>query len=86
MPLPEKPMWRRRCSDGRICQRWLKQRDAGRMYNDFFGFRESPFTITLDPRYLYLSERHQEALAADAGPVSLTEPSGGGYAATAWYH
>lgn len=33
------------------------------MYNDFFGFREAPFTITPDPRYLYLSERHQEALA-----------------------
>ncbi|PAU82368.1 peptidoglycan-binding protein [Halovibrio salipaludis] len=33
------------------------------MYNDFFGFRESPFTIAPDPRYLYLSERHKEALA-----------------------
>ncbi|MFO7787867.1 MAG: ATP-binding protein [Halospina sp.] len=33
------------------------------MYNEFFGFRESPFTIAPDPRYLYLSERHKEALA-----------------------
>ncbi|XOZ32155.1 AAA family ATPase [Halomonadaceae bacterium KBTZ08] len=33
------------------------------MYNDFFGFRESPFTIAPDPRYLYLSERHKEGLA-----------------------
>ncbi len=33
------------------------------MYNDFFGFREAPFTIAPDPRYLYLSERHKEALA-----------------------
>ena len=33
------------------------------MYNEFFGFSESPFTIAPDPRYLYLSERHQEALA-----------------------
>lgn len=33
------------------------------MYNDFFGFRDSPFTIAPDPRYLYLSERHKEALA-----------------------
>lgn len=33
------------------------------MYNDFFGFREAPFSIAPDPRYLYLSERHKEALA-----------------------
>ncbi|TDT44459.1 type II secretion system protein A [Halospina denitrificans] len=33
------------------------------MYNDFFGFRDAPFTIAPDPRYLYLSERHKEALA-----------------------
>ena len=33
------------------------------MYNEFFGFHESPFTIAPDPKYLYLSERHQEALA-----------------------
>jgi general secretion pathway protein A len=33
------------------------------MYHDFFGFREPPFSIAPDPRYLYLSERHKEALA-----------------------
>ena len=33
------------------------------MYNEFFGFRAAPFTIAPDPRYLYLSERHREALA-----------------------
>ncbi len=33
------------------------------MYSDFFGFREPPFSIAPDPRYLYLSERHKEALA-----------------------
>jgi general secretion pathway protein A len=33
------------------------------MYNEFFGFREPPFSIAPDPRYLYLSERHREALA-----------------------
>ncbi|PAV27002.1 peptidoglycan-binding protein [Tamilnaduibacter salinus] len=33
------------------------------MYDDFFGFREPPFSIAPDPRYLYLSERHKEALA-----------------------
>jgi len=33
------------------------------MYNDYFGFREAPFSIAPDPRYLYLSESHKEALA-----------------------
>ena len=33
------------------------------MYIQFFGLNEKPFAITPDPRYLYLSERHAEALA-----------------------
>src|SRR6202453_3330424 len=33
------------------------------MYLAFFGLNEKPFSITPDPRYLYLSERHAEALA-----------------------
>jgi general secretion pathway protein A len=33
------------------------------MYTSFFGLAEKPFAITPDPRYLYLSERHAEALA-----------------------
>src|SRR5450755_1632071 len=33
------------------------------MYLSFFGLLEKPFAITPDPRYLYLSERHAEALA-----------------------
>lgn len=33
------------------------------MYTSFFGLHEKPFSITPDPRYLYLSERHAEALA-----------------------
>ncbi|MFO0336732.1 MAG: ExeA family protein, partial [Pseudomonadota bacterium] len=33
------------------------------MYTRFFGLAEKPFAITPDPRYLYLSERHAEALA-----------------------
>src|SRR6266498_3051564 len=32
-----------------------------RMYNDFYRFRESPFNITPDPRFLFFSERHREA-------------------------
>jgi len=33
------------------------------MYEQFFGLTEKPFAITPDPRYLFLSERHSEALA-----------------------
>jgi general secretion pathway protein A len=33
------------------------------MYLSFFGLLEKPFAITPDPRYLYLSARHAEALA-----------------------
>lgn len=34
-----------------------------RMYSDYFGVRENAFAITPDPRYLFLSERHREAMA-----------------------
>lgn len=33
------------------------------MYTSFFGLNEKPFAITPNPRYLYMSERHAEALA-----------------------
>jgi len=33
------------------------------MYTRFFGLNEKPFAITPNPRYLYMSERHAEALA-----------------------
>lgn len=33
------------------------------MYQNFYGLTEAPFSIAPDPHYLYLSERHQEALA-----------------------
>jgi general secretion pathway protein A len=33
------------------------------MYASFFGLNEKPFSITPDPHYLFLSERHAEALA-----------------------
>ena len=32
------------------------------MYTTFFGFKENPFNLTPDPRYLYLSRYHREAL------------------------
>jgi type II secretory pathway predicted ATPase ExeA/phage tail protein X len=34
------------------------------MLLSYYGFRESPFGVTPDPRYLYASETHREALAA----------------------
>jgi general secretion pathway protein A len=33
------------------------------LYTEFFGLNEKPFSITPDPRYLYLSRRHADALA-----------------------
>jgi general secretion pathway protein A len=33
------------------------------MYQNYFGLAEAPFSIAPDPRYLYMSQRHQEALA-----------------------
>ncbi|HEX3139405.1 MAG TPA: AAA family ATPase, partial [Rhizobacter sp.] len=33
------------------------------MYAKFFGLRQEPFSIAPDPRYLFMSERHREALA-----------------------
>jgi general secretion pathway protein A len=33
------------------------------MYAQYFGLKENPFALPPDPRYLYLSLRHQEALA-----------------------
>jgi general secretion pathway protein A len=33
------------------------------MYASFFGLKQKPFSIAPDPRYLFMSERHREALA-----------------------
>ena len=33
------------------------------MYASFFGLKHEPFSIAPDPRYLFMSERHREALA-----------------------
>src|ERR1700712_4022318 len=33
------------------------------MYAAFFGLKHEPFSIAPDPRYLFMSERHREALA-----------------------
>ncbi len=33
------------------------------MYRDFFGFKEKPFTITPNPRFVFLSKNHKEAFA-----------------------
>jgi general secretion pathway protein A len=33
------------------------------MYASFFGLKQEPFSIAPDPRYLFMSERHREALA-----------------------
>ncbi|MFC1888776.1 AAA family ATPase [Thermodesulfobacteriota bacterium] len=33
------------------------------MYNEYYGFSERPFHITPDPKFIFLSSRHKEALA-----------------------
>ena len=55
------------------------------MYNEYFGFKEAPFSIAPDPQFLYMSERHREALAhlvyglkTDGGFVLLTGEVGTG--------
>ncbi len=55
------------------------------MYASHFGLSENPFSIAPDPRYLYLSARHREALAhllygisAGGGFVQLTGEIGTG--------
>lgn len=34
------------------------------MYKSFFGLKETPFNVTPDPRFIYLSRHHLEALSA----------------------
>jgi len=55
------------------------------MYDNHFGLKETPFTIAPDPRFLYMSERHREALAhlvygfeTDGGFVLLSGEVGTG--------
>ncbi len=55
------------------------------MYVSFFGLKQAPFSIAPDPRYLFMSERHREALAhllygvqAGGGFVLLTGEIGAG--------
>src|SRR4051812_50172702 len=33
------------------------------MYEQFFGLRERPFELTPNPRYLFFTRKHQEALS-----------------------
>ncbi|NHZ35489.1 ExeA family protein [Massilia rubra] len=55
------------------------------MYKQFFSLKQSPFSIAPDPRYLFMSERHREALAhllygvgSGGGFVLLTGEIGAG--------
>ncbi|UFS71297.1 AAA family ATPase [Geomonas sp. RF6] len=55
------------------------------MYCNFFGFRESPFNLTPNPRFLFMSSQHREALAHlvyavenHAGFIELTGEVGTG--------
>jgi general secretion pathway protein A len=54
------------------------------MYQEYFGLQESAFSIAVNPRYLYMSEQHREALAhllfgiQNGGFVMLTGEVGTG--------
>lgn len=55
------------------------------MYQNFFQLKQAPFSIAPDPRYLFMSERHREALAhllygigSGGGFVLLTGEIGAG--------
>jgi len=55
------------------------------VYTRFYGFKEAPFKITPDPRYLFLSEKHREAhdhllygITNRAGFIQLTGEVGSG--------
>lgn len=55
------------------------------MYKEHFGLKEEPFSIAPDPQFLYMSDKHREALAhliygmkADSGFVLLTGEVGTG--------
>jgi len=55
------------------------------MYCEFYGFREKPFSITPNPRFIFLSKQHQEAFAhliygidSHAGFIELTGEVGTG--------
>ena len=55
-------------SDHRVgfaAQAWIDSApcQTTNMYTSFFGLRQEPFSIAPDPRYLFMSERHREALA-----------------------
>jgi general secretion pathway protein A len=53
------------------------------MYTHKFGLKLDPFSIAPDPRFLYMSERHREALAhllwGVSGPTGAAGGSGGGF-------
>ncbi|WP_442975021.1 AAA family ATPase, partial [Salmonella enterica] len=58
------PAWRwptRRC--GACAADAGAQRILRTMYAQFFGLSQEPFSIAPDPRFLFMSERHREALA-----------------------
>ncbi len=55
------------------------------MYNAYFNFKEAPFSIAPDPRYLYMTGQHREALAhlvyglnSEGGCILLTGEVGTG--------
>lgn len=49
------------------------------MYQQHFGLNSAPFSIAPDPRFLYMSERHREALAHLLHGIGGQGSNGGGF-------
>lgn len=71
--------------DSLLNTRMPTQTRPEQMYGDFFGLDCAPFSIAPNPRFLYMSQRHREALAhllyglqSDGGFVLLTGEVGTG--------
>ncbi len=69
----------------KLCHHPIQTPESLIMYLDYFGFKSEPFSISPDPRFLFMSERHREALAhllygmkSEGGFVLLTGDIGTG--------
>ena len=63
----------------------MNRRWANNMYNEFFGLKEKPFSLSPDPHFLFLSESHRRAknmleygLMSQAGFTVITGEIGAG--------
>ena len=44
------------------------------VYHQYFGLEEAPFSIAVNPRYLFMSARHRDALACTRAAAVILRP------------